>query len=96
MSGKKHPKRGEIYWVAVFAGLGLSEASGDYMSACMLVLGVFFGSALWWLILSEGVTLFRTKISQKVMTWVNQVAGIIIIAFGMAALFLDSNFWISS
>jgi threonine/homoserine/homoserine lactone efflux protein len=75
-----------LSYVAVFAGLGLSEIAGDYASASLLVLGVFLGSTLWWLILSEGVTLFRKKISQKVMTWVNRAAGIIIMAFGTAAL----------
>jgi len=73
-------------YLAVFAGLGLSNTSGNYASACMLVLGVFFGSAFWWLILSEGITFFRKKISQKAMIWINRLAGIIIIAFGITAL----------
>jgi arginine exporter protein ArgO len=51
-----------------------------------LVLGVFLGSAAWWLLLSEGVTLFRKKVSGKVMRVINHVAGMIIIAFGALAL----------
>lgn len=74
-----------LSFVAVFAGLGLSEDQG---SAPILVLGVFLGSTLWWLILSEGVTLFRKKISQKVMIWINRIAGIVIIGFGIAAVSL--------
>lgn len=74
-----------LSFVAVFAGLGLSNNRG---SAPILIAGVFLGSAIWWLILSEGITLFRQKISQRVMTWVNRIAGIIIMAFGLLAISL--------
>lgn len=75
-----------LSFLAVFAGLGLSNVEGDYLQASLLVLGVFLGSAMWWLILSEGVTLFRKKVSNKVMVWVNCIAGVIIFAFGIGAL----------
>jgi threonine/homoserine/homoserine lactone efflux protein len=73
-------------FIAVFAGLGLSGPQGSYLDATALVLGVFLGSAAWWLLLSEGVTLFRKKVSGKVMRVINHVAGMIIIAFGALAL----------
>ncbi len=76
-----------LSFLAVFAGLGLSSIQGSYFEASALVLGVFLGSAFWWLLLSEGVTLFRRKVSTKVMQWINRVAGTIIIAFGATALF---------
>ena len=75
-----------LSFLAVFAGLGLSSIQGDYVQASELVLGVFLGSAIWWLTLSEGVTLFRKKVSHNVMTWINRVAGLIIFGFGLAAL----------
>lgn len=75
-----------LSYVAIFAGLGLSNQSTSYPNAIGLVGGVFLGSALWWLLLSEGVTLFRKKVSQKVMLWINRMAGIIITGFGIAAL----------
>lgn len=75
-----------LSFLAVFAGLGLSNVNGDYFQASALVLGVFLGSAAWWLLLSEGITLFRKKISQKFMRWINRIAGLIILAFGIAAL----------
>lgn len=75
-----------LSFLAVFAGLGLSNVNGDYTQASALVLGVFLGSAAWWLLLSEGITLFRKKVSQKVMTWINRIAGLIILAFGVATL----------
>lgn len=73
-----------LTFIALFAGLGFTGESK--MSASWLVTGVFFGSALWWLILSEGITLFRKQMSPKVMTWVSRFAGLLIMGFGAAAL----------
>lgn len=74
-----------LSYVAIFASLGISNQTSN-INAAGLVGGVFIGSALWWLLLSEGVTLFRKKVSQNVMQWINRSAGIIIIGFGIAAL----------
>jgi threonine/homoserine/homoserine lactone efflux protein len=74
-----------LSFLAVFAGLGLTAFSGGYASATFLVLGVLVGSTLWWLILSEGVTLFRKKVSQNVMGWINRIAGLLIMIFGLLA-----------
>ena len=73
-----------LSYLAIFTALGLSTAKENYISASWLVFGVFIGSSLWWLILTEGVTLFRKKVSQKVMTWINRIAGLIITGFGIA------------
>jgi len=75
-----------ISFAAIFAGLGLAGASGNYGSAGVLVLGVFIGSALWWLILSGGVGLFRARFNIASMQWVNRISGLIIIGFGVFAL----------
>lgn len=75
-----------LSFLAVFAGIGLSNTGGNYIQAIQLVLGVFLGSAFWWLILSEGVTLFRKKVSHEVMIWINRLAGLIILGFGFAAI----------
>jgi hypothetical protein len=44
------------------------------------------GSALWWFILSGGVSLLRWKLSGGTPRWVNKVSEIIILGFGVAAL----------
>jgi threonine/homoserine/homoserine lactone efflux protein len=75
-----------LYFAAVFAGLGLVETSGGYALAAVLVVGVFLGSALWWLLLSEGVSRLRWKLSPGALQWVNRVSGITISGFGMGAL----------
>jgi threonine/homoserine/homoserine lactone efflux protein len=75
-----------ISFAAIFAGLGLVSTSGNYVLAGILVLGVFIGSALWWLILSGGVGVFREKFNPHGLQWVNRISGAIITGFGLFAL----------
>jgi threonine/homoserine/homoserine lactone efflux protein len=75
-----------LSFAAIFAGLGLAEANSDYLAAVLLVLGVFAGSAAWWLLLSGGVSLFRTKFGLRELGWVNRISGVIITVFGLIAL----------
>jgi threonine/homoserine/homoserine lactone efflux protein len=77
-----------LSFVAVFAGFGLAEAGAtrDYWGAGALVLGVFLGSALWWLILSSGVAWFRNRLTPSALRRINQLSGLIILGFGVSAL----------
>jgi threonine/homoserine/homoserine lactone efflux protein len=75
-----------LSFAAIFAGLGLANTDGSYVSALILVLGVFLGSATWWLLLSGGVGLFREKFNTQGLLWVNRISGIVITVFGMIAL----------
>ena len=75
-----------LSFAAIFAALGLGNTSGSYASALILVLGVFLGSAIWWLFLSGGVGLFRDKFNTQGLLWVNRISGVIITAFGAVAL----------
>jgi threonine/homoserine/homoserine lactone efflux protein len=75
-----------LSFAAIFAGLGLTEAERGYVSASFLVLGVFIGSGLWWLLLSSGVGLFRDRVDAPALKWVNRGAGVIMIGFGLVIL----------
>ena len=75
-----------LSFAAIFAGLGLGAAGGDFVSAGALVAGVFLGSAAWWLILSGGVSLLRRRFDQRAMGWVNRFSGVVILGFGLASL----------
>jgi threonine/homoserine/homoserine lactone efflux protein len=75
-----------LSFVAIFAGLGLAQRGDDYVEATVLVLGVFSGSAVWWLFLSGGVSLIRHRLHDRALNWVNRLSGAIIIAFGLIAL----------
>ncbi|HEX7588034.1 MAG TPA: LysE family transporter [Anaerolineae bacterium] len=75
-----------LSFVAIFAGLGIASANGGYATAAVLVSGVFLGSASWWLLLSGGVSLFRSRIDSRALEWINRISGVVITAFGAAAL----------
>jgi threonine/homoserine/homoserine lactone efflux protein len=75
-----------LSFAAIFAGLSLGTASRDYTSAAVMVSGVFLGSALWWLLLSGGVSLFRTRIRPGGLRWVNRISGAVITGCGVLAL----------
>jgi len=51
-----------------------------------LMTGVFIGSAMWWVILFAGLSLFRLKLSNGVVGWVHRVSGVAIVAFGISGL----------
>jgi threonine/homoserine/homoserine lactone efflux protein len=74
-----------LSFIPVFAGLGLGVAA-DVASATAVVSGVFLGSALWWLLLSNGVALFRHRLGDAWMRSINRVSGAMIFAFGLYAL----------
>ncbi len=69
--------------VGLVTGLGAGVTG---WSALLLVLGVFLGSAGWWLLLSGGIGLLRSRITPSMLRWINSGAGLIILGFGLAAL----------
>jgi threonine/homoserine/homoserine lactone efflux protein len=73
-----------LSFAAIFAGAGL--VGGRSGSAALMVLGVFLGSAAWWLLLSGGVGLLRGALTPARLRWVNRVSGCAILAFGVVAL----------
>lgn len=75
-----------LSFVAVFAGLGLTAAGGDYASAGLLVGGVFLGSAFWWWLLSQLANRLRNRLQGGGLRWVNRLSGTMILGFGMVAI----------
>jgi arginine exporter protein ArgO len=75
-----------ISFAAVFSGLGIGTIQTDYFSSLVLVIGVFFGSGLWWLTLSTIVNVLGKRFNTKGLIWVNKVSGIIVLIFGLIAL----------
>ena len=47
------------------------------------MLGVFVGSAAWWLVLATLVSALRTRLTPRVFRGVNVVSGLVIVAFGV-------------
>ncbi len=75
-----------LAFLGAFASIGATDLDGDAASALLMVLGVFGGSALWWLILSTVTSLFRSRIDARAMRWINRLSGTILIAFALRIL----------
>jgi len=75
-----------LSFAAVFAGMGLGTLARDRRSVLLLVVGVFVGSALWWLLLSGGVGLARRALTAERLCWVNRLSGALLAGFGLLAL----------
>jgi threonine/homoserine/homoserine lactone efflux protein len=73
-------------FAAIFATSGVGLASDGYLSVALLVLGVFSGSALWWLILCGVVSIFHRTIGLRGIQLVNRISGTLIAAVGVIVL----------
>jgi threonine/homoserine/homoserine lactone efflux protein len=74
-----------LSFLGVFAALGISNQ--DTLSqGCVLVGGVFAGSAAWWLLLSGGVGLMRRAMEALYLRWAHVIAGALLLAFGVFVL----------
>ena len=74
-----------LSFAALFAGLGLASASGP-INAALVVLGVFAGSLLWWVLLSGGVALARSRLPEGFARRTAQASGLLLIGFGIWAI----------
>jgi threonine/homoserine/homoserine lactone efflux protein len=98
-----------LSFAAVFAGAGLGQHVHGFDDALALVVGVFAGSAAWWLLLSWFVARYARKhpdfasladnrvggavvtgltlgFASKNLVRINQVSGVLLAAFGVAAV----------
>ena len=77
-------------FVAIFAGLGITQT--QRIASVTLVLGVFTGSMLWWLVLISGIVYLRGRLTAKKLARFNRVStkivGGLIFGFGIVALLL--------
>jgi threonine/homoserine/homoserine lactone efflux protein len=71
---------------AIFAALGVLDASLDAVHTFTLVAGVFIGSAAWWLLLSAITLPIRGRLDPNHLEWVAHVAGILLLASGLYVL----------
>ena len=74
-----------LFFTAVFAGLRVGSTGDHYLLAGILVLGVFIGSAMWWLVLSGFPGILEGLLNFKRLQWLNRISGLIIMGFGLFA-----------
>jgi threonine/homoserine/homoserine lactone efflux protein len=73
-----------LSFAGIFAALGLTGRSGA--EAALLTLGVFLGSAAWWIGLTAVVGRLRSRLTPAVVTWINRLSGAVLLAFGLGAI----------
>lgn len=76
-----------LSFMAIFAGLGLGSQHHNYGHALILVLGIFIGSASWWLTLSGTVSfILHHRMQNHSMELINKISGSLFFLFGIVAL----------
>ena len=70
-----------LAFLGIFAAAGTGDLADHSTMAAMLVLGVFIGSAVWWLGLAGGASLVRDRLEGGGLLWVSRVSGILILGF---------------
>lgn len=71
-------------FAAIYAAAGVT--AGSYLPTGLMILGVFSGSALWWLILSGAASFFHGKMTYTGLRAINMISGTAIAAFGVVVL----------
>lgn len=81
-------------YAGVFSSLSLRYPEIVIPIPILLVPGVFVGALLWWFTLSGVIHTFRNRIKLRTLLRINQIAGLVIIAFGLVVvldLFITIN-----
>ena len=77
-----------LSFLAILATLGMKEDKASWLTL-LLVVGIFCGSMLWWIILVSIVNRLRDRIDDHAMLWMNRVAGVAIGGFGVVTFVLS-------
>ncbi|HEY0752746.1 MAG TPA: LysE family transporter [Ktedonobacteraceae bacterium] len=75
-----------LSFATIFAGIGVGLGGHNSLTAALVTLGVFLGSTCWWLVLSAGASLLRERLTARWLLWINRLAGIALLIFGLLAL----------
>ena len=73
-----------LSFLAVLAALGMGSHRQWWLTV-FLVVGIFCGSMVWWIVLSSIVNQFRGRINDRILLLMNRFAGLAIGGFGVAA-----------
>jgi threonine/homoserine/homoserine lactone efflux protein len=79
-----------LSFIAVLAALGMGQQRERWLT-WLLVVGIFCGSMLWWVVLASMVNRFRDRFTDRSLLWMNRIAGIAIGGFGIATFILNRS-----
>ena len=75
-----------LSFAAIYAAWHAQSMIGHYGGAAVFAVGVFIGSASWWVALFLGLTLFRERFNLRLLWWIHRVSGGGIAVFGVVLL----------
>lgn len=75
-----------LTFAAIIVGLGLLPDMTSALEGAVFVVGVFLGSALWWLVLSGIGGKLGDRLPAGVVRWTRRGVGLAFIAFGIYAI----------
>ena len=73
-----------LSFAALFVGLGVR--GGTTAGAALMTIGVFGGSAAWWVVLTSAVGGLRARITPRWLRRINVVSGLLIGGFALVAI----------
>jgi len=77
-----------LFYAAIITSTSVGSLNG--LASVVLVLGVFIGSAAWWVMLTAGVSLLWKRLAEhrrvSLLLWANRLSGVLIIAFAIGIL----------
>ena len=76
-----------LSFLALLAALGMGDKRPWWLTV-FLVLGIFCGSMIWWIVLSSIVNYFRNRFNDRILLLMNRIAGLAIGGFGIATFVL--------
>jgi threonine/homoserine/homoserine lactone efflux protein len=74
-----------LSFTAVFAGLGLHVAGG-WEPALALVVGVWLGSVVWWILLTGAASRLRERLTPLIIRGFGLASGVALVAFGVITI----------
>lgn len=85
-----------LSFTAIFVSLGaVGFSQGSSPAALLIVLGVFGGSASWWLFLSGATDFLRARfLRPDIQVWVSRLSGALILVFGVTAIVAGVSAWL--
>ena len=75
-----------LCFAAIYASLGITPAEQEILPAVILTLGVLLGAAMWWMMLTFGVTFIGRKFQLTTSPLLNRISGGVLTGCGFLAL----------
>ncbi|MDY3979447.1 MAG: LysE family translocator [Tidjanibacter sp.] len=82
--------------IATVKAIGFTAPESSLLYNAATIVGIFAGCLGWWLLLSSGINMIRSRFRPRHLLWLNRISGAIITLIGLALIVsMISNFQIN-